>query len=365
MALPTKKYGQITWVESLGLLAALAPFPVVLLWTVATTAYAPYNKGRSIKRIIGDSALRYTVLKLSVPQFQFFLGTTSNTYKKWSKTVKLTPTVDELGHDARLLWIGPKRLERVVLFFHGGGYVLPAGPFVSSLCRYAQLELEKQDIEVGFALLNYSLAPYASFPTPLKQAVAALNFLMAAGVKPQNIQLIGDSAGGNLILQVLSHILHPCQGVPELHLPGPLRGVYLISPWTSLSADSKSHTENDGRDWLVHRRLKEWGALILAHVPDADRPIAEPVRAPDSWFEGVDALVERVLVTAGTEELLRDDIVLFAERFKKHHASVELVVQKDGLHEDILLDFNVNEKKKSSMTPLTVEWLAAGFTEPK
>jgi hypothetical protein len=91
----------------------------MLLWNVATTAYASYNKERSLKRIIGDSALRYITSHLNIPQLQNAFGTTLGTYKKWTKTAKLSATVDELGEDARLLWIGPKRLERVILFLHG------------------------------------------------------------------------------------------------------------------------------------------------------------------------------------------------------------------------------------------------------
>jgi len=72
--------------------------------------------------------------------------------------------------------------------------------------------------------------------------------------------------------------------------------------------------------------------------------------------------VERVLITAGGAECLRDDIVGLAEAFKKHHGSTELVVQPNGLHEDMFLDFVLQEKKLGSLTPLTVEWLAAGFT---
>ncbi|KAF8169963.1 Alpha/Beta hydrolase protein [Mycena galopus ATCC 62051] len=338
MSLPVRKYGQVNWAESVGILAA----------------------ERSIKRIIGDSALRH-ILRLGVPQLQVVFGTTAGTYDKWCKAAKLEKTVDQLEQDAKLLWIGPKRLERVVLYFHGGGFLLPPVPLIMLLCRYVQLELEKQNIEVGFALLEYSLGPQASFPTPLKQAALALDFLMAAGVKPQNLQLVGDSAGGNLILQVLSQMLHPRDGVPEIRLPGPLRGIYLISPWTNLSVDSKSHFENDGRDWLHPAGIKDWGTQILAGVPKVDRPFAEPVRAPAGWFKGADALVDRMLVTAGGAELLRDDIIAFAEAFEKHHANVKLVVQKGGMHEDILLDFLVKDEKTSTLTSLTVEWLAAGF----
>ncbi|KAJ7353349.1 Alpha/Beta hydrolase protein [Mycena albidolilacea] len=363
MSLPVKKYGQLSWAETLGILATLIPLPVVLLWSVATTAYASHNKQRSLKRITGDSALRYLTTHLSVPQLQAAFGTAVGTYKKWAKANQLPVTIDELGLDARLMWIGPKRLERVVLWIHGGAFLLPPPDFVISFWRYVQLELEKQNIEVGIALLNYSLEPEASFPTPLKQAGLALDLLMAAGVKPQNLQLVGDSAGGNIIVQVLSQMLHPREGVSEIHLPAPLRGAYIISPWMNLCADSASHTVNEGLDYIRQATLKTWGAQILRGVPDVDRPFIEAVRAPAGWFQGADALVERVLITAGGAELMKDDIVAFAETFKKHHACAELVVQKDGLHEDMCIDFMVKEKKVGSLMPLTVEWLAAGFQE--
>ncbi|KAJ7042809.1 Alpha/Beta hydrolase protein [Mycena alexandri] len=299
---------------------------------------------------------------MSIRQMQNSFGTTLGTYKTWTKKAKLPAIVDELGEDARLLWIGPKRLERVVFFSHGGGFLFPASDHSISFWRYVQLELEKQGIEVGMVLFSYSLSPTAGFPTPLKQMQLGLNFLSNAGVKPQNLQLVGDSAGANLLLQVLSHILHPRSDVPEIRLGAPLRGVLLISPWTNLSADSKSHTENDGRDFLSKAPITLWGAQILADVPEADIAYVETVRAPDGWFQGVDAVVERVLVTAGGAELLRDDVVVVGEVLKKHHPKTELVIQKNGLHEDMYLDFAAGEKKLGSLTPLIVEWLAAGFS---
>ncbi|KAF7326958.1 Abhydrolase-3 domain-containing protein [Mycena venus] len=314
---------------------------------VATTAYAPYNKERSLKRIVGDSAMRYLSANLSVAQLKAATGTTLGTYEKWAETAELPTTIDELGEDARLLWIGPRRLERVLLYLHGGAFLYSPGDFALKFWRYIQLELEKQNIEVGIAMLNYSLAPEASFPTPLKQAGLALDFLVAAGVKPQNLQLAGDSAGGNLVLQVLSQMLHPLQRVPKIRLSAPLRGMLIVSPMTNRSSDKRS-------------TILKWRAM-LPRVPEADRAFMEAVRAPEGWFEGADKFVDRVLVTAGGAELMRDDIVAFGEALKKHHADTELVVQKDGIHDDMFLDFMVDEKKLGSLTPLTIEWLAAGF----
>ncbi|KAJ7222317.1 Alpha/Beta hydrolase protein [Mycena pura] len=352
MALPNKStHGKLSATQSLGLVAGIISLP-----------YASHNSKRTLKRIITDSAMRHVFSTLSPAQICAAAGTDLVMYEQWTKNNKQLKTIDELGDDAKLLWIGPKRLDRVVLFFHGGAFLLPCADFMVSFWRHVQLELEKQNIEVGFAVLSYSLAPYAVFPTRLKQARLALDFLFAAGVKPQNLQLVGDSAGGNLILQVLSQVMHPLASVPEIRLPGPLRGAFLISPWVSLSATSKSHTENDGRDIFTRRTLAAWGAEILKDTPPSDNAYVEAVRAPEDWFAGVERLVDRVLISSGGVELLRDDIVAFGEAFKKHHKETELVVQKDGLHEDMYFDFVLGEKKLSSLTPLTVEWLAAGFS---
>ncbi|KAJ7153515.1 Alpha/Beta hydrolase protein [Mycena crocata] len=363
----TRKYGETHWNETLGMLATLIPLPMVVLWRVITAVmHAPFNRERSVKRIAGDSAMRYFLGHLSAIQLQKALGTTLNMYEQWTEKNKLPRTVDELGEDARLMWIGPKRLERVVLFSHGGGFFLPASDFSLSFWRYVQLELEKQNIEVGFALFSYSLAPTVTFPTPLNQARIALEFLLAAGVKPHNLQLVSDSAGANLVVQLLSQMLHPCDGVPEIHLPASIRGVYLISPWTGLTHPSKSHTENDGLDVLNKKSCAKFARAILAGVPETNRVFVDAGLAPEWWFKGVDRVVDRVLITAGSAEILRDDIVSFAEAFKKHHVNAQLVVQKGGLHEDMFLDFLVNEKRVGTLTPLTVEWLAAGFTaEPR
>ncbi|KAJ7188867.1 Alpha/Beta hydrolase protein [Mycena filopes] len=354
MAPVERKYGELPWTQVLTMVAKMLPLPAVLLWTALTTSYASHNAERTLKRILGDAAVRYAV-GLSIPQLQWRSGTTYNVYNKWAHEFHLSAIADELGEDARLLWIGPKRLDRVVLFIHASNSSL-------SFWRHVQIELEKQKLDVGFALLEYSLAPFANFPTPLNQARMALEFLLAAGVQPQHIQITGDSAGGNLVFQVLSQILHPHPSAPEIRLPAPIRGILVISPWVVLTAESKSYTENDGKDFLPKKVLREWGVGILGAFPKDVGAFSEVGKAPKEWFTGVDRVVDRVLITVGTAELMRDDILEFSAVFKEHHANTELVVQKGGLHEDMFLGFAAKEKKLGILTPLIVEWLAAGFT---
>jgi len=315
-----------------------------------------------MKRILGDSILRYLFKNLAIPQLKTHFGSTVDVYTKWTKQFKLPVIIDELGGEARLLWIGPKRLQHVVLFVHGGGFALPPPDFALSFWQHVRLELEKQGVEAGFVLLNYSLWPEATFPTPLDQTRRALEFLIATGVRPSHLHIAGDSAGANLIIQLLSHMLHPRPDVDEIKLAEPIRAIYLLSPWVSLTGESKSHDENDGIDYMPKSGLIEIGSRILGGFSDKDRVFAEAIRAPPSWFTGIERTVESVLITVGGAECLRDDILAFGEILEKHHHGVEVVAQPGGFHEDMFLDFFVGETKLGVLTPIIVDRLVAGCT---
>ncbi|KAK0209926.1 hypothetical protein IW262DRAFT_1281103 [Armillaria fumosa] len=150
-------------------------------------------------------------------------------------------TLALLSHDflsAAKAWIGPKRLDRVILYCHGTAcaYMMSCSGNVMTFCRYLQLEIKTHNIHVSIAILAYKLLPNNSFPTQLCEAQAAISTLLTAGAKPHNITLAGTSAGGNLILQLLGHILHPLPSVspvPEVCF----RGVFLMSPWVSMQED--------------------------------------------------------------------------------------------------------------------------------
>lgn len=188
-----------------------------------------------------------------------------------------------------------------------------------------------------------------------------MKFLLAEKLLPENLCIIGDSAGANLALQLMSQMLHPQDTVPEARPPSPIGGLCLISPWASLTADSKSCAEFDGIDTMTRTVLATAGALILPGFPPAAATFAEPAKAPDTWFQGIDGLVRRILVTAGSNECIRDDILQLGDRLKRHHRSVEVVVQDGGLHVDMLLDFMVKEKTLGPLTPLVIQWLVAGY----
>ena len=85
----------------------------------------------------------------------------------------------------------------VFLFFHGGGWV------TDCIDNYERICARLADATGQYVVaVEYRLAPEDKFPSGLEDCYAVAKALyrgeFVLNVKPENITLIGDSAGGNL-----------------------------------------------------------------------------------------------------------------------------------------------------------------------
>jgi acetyl esterase/lipase len=224
----------------------------------------------------------------------------------------------------------------------GGGYVLPCSPGHMLWLDDLQKSLGP---DVSALLLAYDLAPEAKYPTQLKQATELLHHLIyAEGRNPRDLMLGGDSAGGNLLLALLSHLAHPHPDVAPLSLPRKIPGVMLISPWCSLTkTNTPAFQTNAQRDMFDARTLSRWSTAFLGSTsPTAGDFYAEPVLASSEWWEAVADLVEDVLIWAGGNEVLVDGIEAFAKKltkgFEGKGGRVDTVVTKGACHEEMIVE---------------------------
>jgi len=186
------------------------------------------------------------------------------------------------------------RDDKVVLYFHGGGYVMGSPDthrtLVYGLSRAAA---------ASCLSLDYRLAPEHPYPAAVDDAVAAYDWLLAQGRKPGDVVLAGDSAGGGLVLATLLQLR-------ENGTPLPAAGICL-SPWTDMEGSGASMERNAALDPLVQRE----GLLHLARLyldgTDPRTPKASPIHAD---LSGLPPL----LVLAGSDETLLDDAIRLAER---------------------------------------------------
>ncbi|PYM74122.1 MAG: alpha/beta hydrolase, partial [Candidatus Rokuibacteriota bacterium] len=90
-------------------------------------------------------------------------------------------------------WLRPPSAEagRVVLYLHGGGYV------IGSPRSHRHLAAAIAGAAGASALsLDYRRAPEDPFPAAVEDAVACYRWLLEQGASPEHIVIAGDSAGG-------------------------------------------------------------------------------------------------------------------------------------------------------------------------
>ncbi|KAL4803675.1 Alpha/Beta hydrolase protein [Aspergillus unguis] len=227
----------------------------------------------------------------------------------------------------------PQDADLVLLHLHGGGYVM-GHPLDNApeLLLIAET-LSQRNYTVAVFSLEYSLAPNAPLPTQLNQTTAAYTWLInELHVNPYKLYLIGESAGGHLILSLLAKIR-------EQALPKPA-AAFLISPWVNLNPcgpGARVYTETqtlDSRSAAFRHVLERFSNLVLQGTSPEylqhHGNFAQTNPARGSWKE---ILPATTWVSAGTAEpLFRYDIEEFVEASRRDGADVRFELGDGKVH---------------------------------
>ncbi|MCR6630706.1 MAG: alpha/beta hydrolase [Magnetospirillum sp.] len=211
-------------------------------------------------------------------------------------------------------WIRPADAEpgRILLYFHGGGYVM--GDCPSHRAIVAKFATGSRTAAL---LFGYRLAPEHPFPAALEDALAAYGWLLAQGHAGDDVVFMGDSAGGGLSLATLL-------ALRDRGGPMPARAVTL-SPWTDLTCGGASYTANLGVEALAPRDCWLVFSAHYAGGVDAVHPLISPLHGR---LEGLPP----VLIHVGGNEVLLDDSRVFAQRAEAAGVDVTLRVGKGLFH---------------------------------
>jgi monoterpene epsilon-lactone hydrolase len=202
--------------------------------------------------------------------------------------------------------------DRVILYLHGGGYVIGSPKSHERLAGHLA-------VAVGCRVLNvdYRLAPEHPHPAAVEDAVRAYRWLLAQGFEPGHIAISGDSAGGGLTLATLL-------ALKEQGLPQPAAAVPL-SPWTDLEGTGASMDSNAEADLMVGRvGLQSMAGQFLGEGNPRD-PLAAPLHGD---YAGIAPLYIQV----GGDETLLDDSLRVAEKARAAGCEVKLDVFPEMQH---------------------------------
>lgn len=189
-----------------------------------------------------------------------------------------------------MAWVRPERghdRSKVILYCHGGGYT-------SGNLGYARVLAAKMAGATGCEVLafQYRLAPEFPYPAALEDGLEAWEYLMHQGWGAKDVILAGDSAGGNLALELTLALKEEGR-----FQPGRL---VLFSPWTDMSASGDSYTQREELDPMLTNRYIQ--SVRSAYAPNADyrHPKLSPLFADLSGLPPT-------LIQVGEREILYSD----------------------------------------------------------
>jgi monoterpene epsilon-lactone hydrolase len=210
-------------------------------------------------------------------------------------------------------WLIPNQAtkDKVILYTIGGGYV-------SGSCNDHRAMVAKvvQGSGISAILFEHRLAPEHPFPAALDDSLAAYGWLLSRGVRPENIVIMGESAGGGLCLATLL-------ALRDQDLPMPAAAVAL-SPWTDLKLTGESHhTKADV--CLSPKGMAAVCAQYYAGDLDPGLPWMSPLYGD---LQGLPP----ILIYVGEYETLLDDSTRFAEKAREAGVDVTLRVGEGMIH---------------------------------
>jgi monoterpene epsilon-lactone hydrolase len=196
--------------------------------------------------------------------------------------------------------------RHVVLYFHGGVYVMGDAALAADLASQVGRRTHAKVISV-----DYRLAPEHPYPAAVDDALAAYEALLQNGIAPSEIAFAGESAGGGLAVASLVN-------AREKGLPLPA-AAYVMSPYADLTLAGTSIDAKATLDPLLSREALQARIGDYTAGQDAALGLISPIFAD---LSGLPPLI----IQAGSHEVLLDDAARLARQAAAADVEVALEV---------------------------------------
>lgn len=157
--------------------------------------------------------------------------------------------------------------------------------------------------------------PENPFPSGLDDATAAYQWLLQEGFLPENIAIMGDSAGGNLAVALPPRLLQ--QDKIALHT-----AVASFSPWLDMEQSGTTIETNLEQDLLASPDTFRWISSMYLGGNSLKDPFANPLYGDYSGGR-----FPPLYVNAGGAELLADNATRLADKPKEGGVDVTLQME--------------------------------------
>ncbi|MFZ0442878.1 MAG: alpha/beta hydrolase [Methanobacterium sp.] len=220
---------------------------------------------------------------------------------------------------------GVDELLPVIMYFHGGGWVLGDKNTHDRLIR----EIAKGS-NAAVVFVNYTPSPEAKYPVPLEEAYAATKYIAENGNKfnldSSKIVVAGDSVGGNMATVV--SMMAKERGGPDILFQ------LLFYPVTDANFDTGSYKKFANDHWLSLDAMKWYWDNYLPDKEKRKEPTASPLQA------SVDRLKDLppAMVINGEFDVLRDEGEAYAHKLNEAGVKVTAVRYLGTIHDFVMLN---------------------------
>ncbi|NCC78370.1 MAG: alpha/beta hydrolase [Clostridia bacterium] len=253
-------------------------------------------------------------------------------YRKVQKIITPSPRVPYRAFDhkvmtgdreipIRLFIPKENRKDKVMIFFHGGGWVTGDIDTYTPVCATLAEATGHTIVSV-----DYALAPENPYPIGLQDCYTAAKEIFQniglLGAAPEDITLIGDSAGGNLAAVVSLMARDKGEFKPKRQI--------LIYPATyhdhSIHSPFRSVQEN-GEDFiLTAERIEDYMDLYVPDKAARKTPYVAPLIADDLSAQ------PKTLIITSEYDPLRDEGEAYGKRLRSFGNEVRIFQMKEALH---------------------------------
>ena len=212
---------------------------------------------------------------------------------------------------------GASEAGGMLVYFHGGGFVVGDLDTHDNTCRFLAREAEARVLSV-----DYRLAPEHPFPAPIDDALAAFRHAVEhaskLGADPARVAVGGDSAGGNLAAGVARLAALEGGPAPAFQL--------LFYPWVDLSRKRQSYRLFNDGFLLTESQLDWYAQQYLAEPGDALDPRCSPMLG-----DGLGGIAPAYIAVAGFDPL-RDEGEDYARSLRAAGVPVALRRHRGLIH---------------------------------
>ena len=220
----------------------------------------------------------------------------------------------------------------VVVYYHGGGWVLFSTDVYDASCRGLTNQAGCVVVSV-----DYRLGPENRFPAAHDDAYAAYRYVQANagqfGGDPRRVAVAGESAGGNLATATALRAKNEGAPLPVFQL--------LVYPITNYAFDTASYQENAEAVPLSKPAMQWFFRYYLNGPQDGANPYVSPLRAPD--LRGLPP----ALVITDDVDPLRDEGEAYAQRLRDAGVAVQATRYTGVMHEFFSMPMVIAKAKQA------------------